>query len=172
MITDIDLNDSHTNGIDITKKLNKTKDTPVIFLTAQGDDELLENISMIDRSYYLSKPYKIDELLKIIKLMLYKYNPSSIKKVHLNDNTTFDINNKLLHQDDKEIKLTTKESLFVTLLSNQKNQIVSYDEIVEFVWENQPVSQTTMRQLASRVREKLSPISIETHHNLGYRLKI
>jgi len=171
MITDINLGDSLTNGINIVETLNKTKNTPVIFVTAYGDDELLEDIAMTDHSYYLSKPYDTDELLKVVKLTLYKHNLKNEIKANLSNNTIYDINNKVLYEGDKEIRLTAKESLFITLLSNRKNQIVSYDDIIKFVWDDEVVSPSTIRQLISRVREKLSYISIETHHGLGYRLK-
>jgi len=171
MITDINLGDSLINGVDIVETLNKTKNTPVIFVTAYGDDALLEDIAHTDHAYYLSKPYDTDELLKIIKLTLYKHNQKNEIRANLTHNTIYDINNKLLYEGDKEIRLTPKESLFITLLSNRKNQIVSYADIMQFVWDDEVVSPATIRQLITRVREKVSYISIETHHGLGYRLK-
>jgi DNA-binding response OmpR family regulator len=171
MITDINLGDSLINGIDLVETLNQIKNTPVIFVTAYGDDELLENIAMTDHSYYLSKPYDTDELLKVVKLTLYKYNLRNEIKATLSNNTIYDVNNKLLYEGDKEIRLTTNESLLITLLSNRKNQIVGNDDIAKFVWGDEHISPSAIRQLISRIREKLSYISIETHHGLGYRIK-
>jgi len=172
MITDINLGDVNVNGIDLVKKLNKTKNIPVIYLTSHGDDDTLEDVAQTNHSYYISKPYDSDTLLKIIKLTINKYRINNIEKVYLSQNIIYDINNKVLYCSDKEIKLTEKENLFLSLLVHRKNQIVSADDIVEFVWSDEVVSSGSMRQLISRAREKLSLLTIETHHGEGYKLKV
>jgi DNA-binding response OmpR family regulator len=172
MITDINLEDEHVNGIDLVKKLNKTKSKPVIYLTAYGDDETLKSVSDTNHCYFLSKPYDSNQLLQIVKLTVYKYKLNNIEKVYLSENIIFDINNNILYKEDKEIQLTTKENLILTLLVYRKNQIVSNDDILQFVWQDELISPATMRKLISRMREKLDDITIETHHGLGYRLKV
>jgi len=172
MITDINLGDAYVNGIDLVKKLNITKNIPVIYLTAHGDDDTLEDVAETNHSYYISKPYDSDSLLKIIKLTINKYRMNHIEKVYLNQDITYDMSNRILYCGDKEIKLTMKENLFLSLLVQRKNQIVSTYDIVEYVWSDEFVSQGSMRQLISRAREKFAPLTIETHHREGYRLKV
>lgn len=172
MITDINLGDEHLSGTDVVRELNRTKNRPVIYLTAYGDDETLQDVAQTAHTYYLSKPYDSDELLKIIKLTIYKYNINNIEKVDLSQNIIYDISNKILYYDDKEIQLTVKENLFLTLLVYRKNQIVSTDDIVQFVWNDEDIPQVSMRKLISRARQKLNFITIETHHGEGYRLRV
>ncbi len=172
MITDINLGDAYVTGIDLVKKLNTTKNIPVIYLTAHGEDDTLEDVAETSHSYYISKPYDSGSLLKIIKLTINKYKINHIEKVYLNQNITYDMSNRILYCEDKEIKLTMKENLFLTLLVQRKNQIVSTYDIVEYVWSDEFVSQGSMRQLISRAREKFAPLTIETHHGEGYRLKV
>lgn len=172
MITDINLGDAFIDGIDLVKKLNKTKNTPVIYLTAYGDDITLEDIAQTNHSYYLTKPYDNESLLKTIKLTMYKYKMNNIEKVYLSQNIIYEVCNKVLYHDGKEIKLTAKENLFLTLLVHRKNQIVSTEEIIEHVWQGESVLQGNMHQLISRAREKLTLLTIETHHGEGYRLRI
>ena len=172
MITDINLGDEHLSGIDIVRELNRTKNKPVIYLTAYGDDETLQDVSQTAHTYYLSKPYDSDELLKIIKLTIYKYNINNIEKVHLSQNIIYDISNKILYYDDKEIQLTVKENLFLTLLVYRKNQIVSTDDIVQFVWNDEAIHQVSIRKFISRARQKFDLLTIETHHGEGYRLRV
>jgi DNA-binding response OmpR family regulator len=172
MITDINLGDVYVNGIDLVNKLNLTKNIPVIYLTAHGDDETLEDVAVTNHSYYVSKPYDSDSLLKIIKLTINKYKMNQTEKVNLTQSITYDMSNRILYCSDKEIKLTMKENLFLTLLVERKNQVVSTYDIVEYVWEDEIVSQGSIRQLISRAREKFAPLTIETHHGEGYRLKV
>ncbi|MDO8453539.1 MAG: response regulator, partial [Sulfurimonas sp.] len=124
MITDINLGDAYVNGIDLVNKLNLIKKIPVIYLTAHGDDETLEDVAETNHSYYISKPYDSDSLLKIIKLTINKYKINHIEKVYLNQKMTYDMSNRILYCDGKEIKLTMKENLFLTLLVERKNQVV------------------------------------------------
>ncbi|MDO8453213.1 MAG: response regulator transcription factor [Sulfurimonas sp.] len=172
MITDINLGDRNVNGIDLVKKLNLVKNIPVIYLTAHGDDETLEDVAETNHFYYMSKPYNSDSLLKIIKLAIIIYKNNLVEKIYLNQNITYDMSNRILYCEGKEIKLTIKENLFLTLLVERKNQVVSTYEIVEYVWNKEVVSQGSMRQLISRAREKFAPLTIETHHGEGYRLKV
>lgn len=172
LITDINLGDAQMNGIDLVKTLNKIKNIPVIYLTSHGDDETLEDVAETNHSYYVSKPYDSQRLLKIIKLTINRYKINDIEKMYLTQDIMYDMSNKILYAYDKEIKLTMKENLFLDLLVHKKNQIVSTYEIAQYVWNDEEVSQGSMRQLISRAREKFVPLSIETHHGEGYRLKI
>ncbi len=172
LITDINLGDAYISGIDLVKTLNKTKNIPVIYLTGNGDDGTLEDVAETNHSYYVSKPYDSDALLKIIKLTINRYKMNNIEKVYLDKDIIYDMINRVIYYGDQEIKLTTKENLFLSLLFHRKNQIVSDYEISQYVWNDEEVSAGSMRQLISRVRAKLIPLSIETHHGEGYRLKI
>jgi len=172
LITDINLNHETITGIDIVKKLNLIRQTPVIYLSAYGDDETLQEIAQTNHSYYLSKPYDSQELIKLIKLISYKYKGNNIDRIYLNKDIIFDKNNRVLIVKDKEIKLTQKENLFLTLMLYRKNQLVSIDDLIEFVWNNEEVSKSNMRQFISRAREKLDVLEIQTYHGHGYKLKI
>jgi DNA-binding response OmpR family regulator len=172
MITDINLGDTAINGIELVKKLDPIKNIPVIYLTAYGDDETLEDVAETNHSYYISKPYDSESLLRIIKLTIKKYKINQIEKVYLTQNITYDMSNRILCCGDKEIKLTIKENLFLTLLVQRKNQTVSICDIIEYVWEDEVVSGGSIRQLISRAREKFAPLIIETRYGEGYRLKV
>ncbi len=134
MITDIHLDLENMDCINLVKKLNKKTNTPTIYLTSYHDDELFENIAMTNHSYYLTKPCNIDTLIHTIRFTICKHNLNNTEKTYLNHNTTYDMTNKLLTQEEKEIKFTVKENLFLMLLIYRKNQIVSSDEIMQFIW--------------------------------------
>jgi DNA-binding response OmpR family regulator len=172
LIADINLGDPSINGIDLVKILNKTKNIPVIYLTGNGDDGTLEDVAQTNHSYYVSKPYDSDALLKIVKLTINRYKMNNIEKVYLDKNIIYDMMNRVIYYNDKEIKLTSKENLFLSLLFYRKNQIVSDYEIAQYVWDDAEVSAGSIRQLISRARAKFIPLSIETHHGEGYRLRV
>ena len=172
LITDIYIDGKEFTGIDLVKRLNQIKSTPVIYLTDSNDEEVLRSIAQTSHSYFLSRPCNYEELLKIIKLTTYKYKSQNIVKVSLAQNIVYDITNRTLYSDSQEIKLTVKENLFLSLLFYRKNQIVNTEDIILFVWNCEKVSLGNMRQLICRAREKLSLLNIETLHGEGYRLKV
>lgn len=172
LVTDINLGDTNTNGIDLVTILNKTKNIPAIYLTGNGDDSTLEDVAQTNHSYYVSKPYDSDALIKIIKLTVNRYKINNIEKVYLDKNIIYDMTNGILYCNDIETKLTMKENLFLSLLFHRKNQIVSNYEIAQYVWNDEDVSSGSIRQLISRAREKFTHLSIETHHGEGYRLRV
>jgi CheY-like chemotaxis protein len=64
------------NGIEATKEIQKTKDIPIIFLTANTNKEIIENALKTTPSGYISKPFNDRELKYIIEIAIKKSKDS------------------------------------------------------------------------------------------------
>ena len=77
---------------------------------------------------------------------------------------TFTIKNKVIH-------LTHKELHVLHMLATNLNNNISYDKLKEYVWKNQEVSNSTIRDTVSRLKRKAVDLNIQTIIGFGYVLK-
>ena len=114
-------------------------DTPILFLTAKGTTEDKLNGFKAGGDDYITKPFNLDEFLARIRVLVkfslrqlhqdsglssYSFGPNYV------DFKTF----KATGHNGQEIKLTKKEALLLKLLLDRKNQVVSRQQILQYVW--------------------------------------
>ncbi|MDD3467374.1 MAG: response regulator transcription factor [Campylobacterales bacterium] len=169
----LDINTHEMSGLDFLKVIRESgNEAPVIMITAQID------ISSIDKAYdlgcseYLKKPFNLRELeLRMQKLTPVKkeQNQTVIK---ISENYTFDLKTKNLLFKNMPENLTKRQTLFVTLLVNNRNRIIDYDKIKSFVWgEDEYVEDSTIRSLVNRLRNELKEDFIVNHRGVGYAIE-
>ena len=120
---------------EITKKARANNiETPIIFLTAKEDLESKEKWFMIWWDDYLTKPFKLKELVLRIKNILKRVN----KITSINEIIIWDLN---LNLDLKEVKrewksiiLTPKEFIILEYLMKNKNKVIPKHELLEYIW--------------------------------------
>jgi len=172
VIADINIK-GDLNGIETAKLIKKNFNIPIIFLTSYHDDETLAEASSVDFTGYIVKPYLDEQLLREVKLASFRFGLNDTTKcVELNSGYTYDIQNKFLFKDDKEINLTNKEEQFLYLLIQNKNTIVSNEYIDLILWRDNVTYDENRRQLLFRLRKKVPELDIKTLKGEGYILKI
>ncbi len=72
ILMDINL-EGELSGIDVSKEINKTREVPVIYLTALADNNTLQEAKYTEPSGYLIKPFDEDMLRTSIEMGLYKF---------------------------------------------------------------------------------------------------
>ena len=120
---------------EITKKARANNiETPIIFLTAKEDLESKEKWFMIWWDDYLTKPFKLKELVLRIRSILKRVN----KITSINEIIIWDLN---LNLDLKEVKrewksiiLTPKEFIILEYLMKNKNKVIPKHELLEYIW--------------------------------------
>jgi DNA-binding response OmpR family regulator len=70
------------------------------------------------------------------------------------------------------ISLTKKENDVLYILCKNLNQNISYETLLEYVWQDQSVSNSTILDTISRLKKKAPNLNIETIINYGYILKL
>ncbi|MEA3553329.1 MAG: response regulator [Campylobacterota bacterium] len=163
------------DGIEISKDIHKTKNIPILYLTAFSDDETMERAFQANPIGYLIKPFKREDLKSTIQLAMYKIN--KINHVNINNNSRYigfdyyyDIDEELLYYKDKHIKLGRKERILMTMIVKAKGNVIHAKDLEEMIWRAQKPSHSALRTLVYRLKSKLGCQIIETTYSYGYRL--
>jgi DNA-binding response OmpR family regulator len=168
------------SGFDILKKsrANGIK-TPVILLTAKGEE--LDKVRGLELGAddYITKPFSLRELLARIKAILRRTNATSASTttsaVQIGRlSVTFE--QMIATENGEDIKLSHKEFEILNYLYRHCNKVVTRDELLDNVWgmDYQPTSRT-IDNFILRLRQKVDSAEsnhIHTIHGLGYKLTL
>jgi DNA-binding response OmpR family regulator len=167
----MDINiDGATDGINSAKILNKEYPIPVIYTTAYGDSNTIKEACDSNLYAYLIKPFEPNEVESALMIALKKIDICE-HIVDLGENQRYDLATHTLTIHNEVIPLTKKEDEILHLLCKNPNQNISYDTLLEYVWQDRSVSNSTIRDTVSRLKRKVPNLKIETLINFGYILK-
>ncbi len=161
----LDINVPNINGIEILTHIKQRyKSAYVIIISASIDIVSIKKAYKEKCDDYIKKPFYIEELLyKICNL------DSTTSYEILKDGFYYNIDNRtLLNKDNKIVSLTKKENLLLLLLLNNKNNIVTHNQIINYVYEDKVPLESSIRSLMRRLREKLPEGTINTLSGQGY----
>lgn len=175
-ILDLTLPDG--SGYDVCKKIKTIGDFPVIFLTAYDDEVNVVMGLELGADDYISKPFRVKELIARIKSVLRRYNRES-KGIIKIGNVLINTNKATVFKNGQEVILTAMEyKLFLILLNNRGN-ILSRNKLLEYIWdvEGDFVNDNTLTVYIKRLRDKIeddpsAPMIIKTIRGLGYVIEI
>ncbi|AVL00967.1 response regulator transcription factor [Pediococcus inopinatus] len=167
------------NGLEIIKKVREAKiETPVLVLTAK--DSLEDKITGFDTGAddYLTKPFHREELIVRVKALLKRSGVyQDDKRLLVDDNMWLNTENRQVMVDDQPLKLVGKEYEILAYLAQNKNIIVSREQIFDRIWGMD--SDTTINVVniyISNLRRKLEkagrPKLIQTLRNVGFLLEV
>lgn len=164
----LDINVPNIDGIKILKKIREFySDVPVLIISATVELDIIKESYDFGCNDYLKKPFFIDELeIKIERLC-----KISDEKIQFDTNSFFNYKDSLIIIENNEHRLTKKERLLLNLFLTQRNQVVSYDIIENYVWEGAFVSLESIRSLVRRLRKVLQKEYIQTVVDTGYIFK-
>lgn len=170
------------SGFDICKMVRKKGIiTPIILLTARGEE--IDKVLGLEfgADDYITKPFSLRELLARIRAVLRRTeNNSTIKNNETVQIGKLSINFSAFEGfvDKKEMKMSSKEVEILQFLWENQNQTVSRDDLLDKVWgmDYQPTSRT-IDNFILKLRNKIEQDPnhariILTMHGVGYRLHI
>lgn len=166
------------SGYELCDYVKERRDIPVIFLTAY-DDEV--NVVMgldMGADDYITKPFRIRELLSRINSVLRRYHKQiqtktviEIEKVRINT-----LEGKV-YKNGNEINLTALEYRLLLIFANHIGQVLSRNQLLEQLWDiaGDFVNDNTLTVYIKRLREKLedhpqNPTLIKTVRGIGYKV--
>lgn len=174
-ILDLTLPDG--SGYDVCREIKKSGDFPVIFLTAY-DDEV--NVVMgldLGADDYISKPFRIKELLARIKSVLRRYSKDSPDGVVSVGSIKVNTNEAKVYKNGAEIILTAMEYKLLLIFINNRGKVLSRQSLLEDIWDvaGDFVNDNTLTVYIKRLRDKIEedpakPQIIKTVRGLGYIL--
>jgi len=174
------------NGLELVQKIREKSETPVIFLTARGDEtDRILGLSL-GGDDYLVKPFSMAELKARVKVQFrhiqnrglgveesqYKDKVLSCGEINLN------LDEAICYKNEQEIILSAKEFLLLKLFMENKGRVLTKKQIYNAVWEEEYLfdGNTVMVHL-SRLRGKIeddpkNPSYLVTIRGIGYKLSV
>lgn len=169
----LDINIPYQNGEQLLKEIRKESNIPVIMVTSRANetDEILSISYGADD--YITKPYSPTILLLRIQ-NIFKRLDNSTEVLKYKD-LEVSLSRGTLSGSNKELELTKNEMLIFQHLLNNQNRIVSRDELMTILWNNEEyINDNALTVNISRLRSKLEdfgyPNAIETRKGQGYIL--
>ncbi len=170
----------HISGFDVCKKVrHENNDTPIIFLTAKGEE--IDKVIGLESGGddYLTKPFSLRELLARVKAVLRRTEKQSVntslQAIEIG-RLRVDFTTYTASIDGEPVKMTSKEFEILQYLLKHKNATISRDSLLDNVWgyDFQPTARTIdnfILKLRHKIEENPNePQIIITVHGMGYRL--
>ncbi len=149
IILDVTLPDG--NGIDLCRRLRKSIQTPVIFLTSCDDEADIVRGLDSGGDDYITKPFRLKELFSRIR--------ANLRRI----------------PDVPEMELTAVEQKLLSYLMLNREHYLTREQILEYLWDSKGifVNDNTLSVNISRLRDKLSRSEgcgrIVTKRGMGYK---
>ncbi len=171
----VDLRLPGMSGVEICKQLRAANvDTPIIVLSAVGDEIDKVLLLEIGADDYVVKPFGTRELMARIRAVLRRSSVESRKVVHVGD-VEVDLERRLAKRNGEEIKFTPAEYNLLAFFLQHPDRPLTRDMILNQVWGYSFMSNTrTVDAHVLKLRQKLEkdpnvPRHILTVHSVGYR---
>lgn len=171
----VDLSLPDGNGFTLCTEIKQRQETPVIFLTASGDEASVVTGLNMGADDYITKPFRPRELVARIKAALRKSGraPSTFEAGGLQVDTASGI----VRKEGSEILLSPLEYRLLLLFINNPKNIITRSRLLDELWDaaGEFVNDNTLTVYIKRLREKIekdpaNPQIIVTVRGTGYRL--
>ena len=165
------------DGFSVFKELrldSRTKDIPVIMLTAKAQlDDVIAGLEM-GADDYLTKPFSPKELVLRVKALLRRVNTTSSKSILTSNKLRLDKNTLECFASGKQIDLTPTEFKLLLLMVEREGSVQNRIDLLREVWGYRDTANSrTLDTHIKRLREKLGELSrcIQTIRGVGYQYK-
>jgi DNA-binding response OmpR family regulator len=150
------------------------RDVPVIFLTANSEENTVVAGLDMGAADYISKPFRPRELVSRIRGVLRR---SGRDTVVLLQNIAVDTERGIVTKNGRELPLSALEYRLLQVFVNNRGRLLSRDRLLEEIWDaaGDFVNDNTLTVYIKRLREKIeddpqNPNVIKTVRGLGYRV--
>ena len=163
------------NGFEICRRLKREKNTTVIMLSAK--DSIMDKVNglQIGADDYIPKPFAIEELIARIEVVFRREKTLSSSIVKFKD-ITINRNSRVVEKNNNEIILTNKEYEILMSLIDNKNRVVTREELLEKVWGYSYEPETNVvdvyiRYLRAKLNNENKEEYIQTVRSVGYIMR-
>jgi len=172
----LDLMLPDTTGVEVVKQLRHDHQTPVIVVSAVGDERM--KVQALDEGAddYLTKPFGMDELLARLRVALrHSSHLRPGQSLITAGPLTIDLDRRLVTMRGNDVHLTPTEYSLLKYLATHAGKVLTHPMILREVWgagyEDTAVLRTCIGQLRAKLEEDPDkPRLIRNEPRVGYRL--
>lgn len=144
--------------------------TPIIYLTVVDDEDEIVRSLDDGAADYITKPFRMRELLARIKKALHENGSNEILKI---GEAVIDVEAGRVCIKDQVIGLTALEYRLLLIFAQNQSVLLKREQILERIWDisGNFVEDNTLTVYVKRLREKLGEaVNITTVRGIGYRV--
>lgn len=174
VLLDVSLADG--NGFAVCRTIKADYGTPVIFLTAMGDEYSTVTGFDLGADDYISKPFRPRELISRIRNVL-RLTGSTGSVIQLGDVFVDTVKGKA-EKNGKDLFLSALEYRLLLIFINNRGVVLSRNQLLQSLWDfaGEFVNDNTLTVYIKRLRNKIeddprNPMIIKTVRGLGYRVE-
>jgi len=182
----LDLMMPEMDGIEVCQELRKEKATPVIMLTAKGEEANRVQGFEVGADDYVVKPFSPREVVLRVKALLRRSSSETFsgadtqtKDVLVFPHLTIDYDAHRVTADGQDVNLTPKEYELLCFLAKSPDKVFNRAQLLKEVWQYEFFGDLrTVDTHVKRLREKLSNVSktaakmIVTVWGVGYKFEV
>jgi two-component system KDP operon response regulator KdpE len=176
----LDLGLPDGDGIDLTRRIREWARTPIVVISARGQEG--DKVAALDAGAddYLTKPFGVGELLARMRVAL----RHAARAAGQPDDPVFtagdlrvDLEHRQVFVDEREVHLTPTEYKLLVTLVRHAGKVLTHRQLMKEVWGANTVTQApALRVHMTQLRHKLErdpaqPRHLLTEPGVGYRLK-
>lgn len=173
----LDLGLPDQDGVDLLRELREFSDTPVLIVSARGQEK--EKIAALDlgANDYMTKPFHMGELMariRVVERSLQKAGSDTGDTMFSCDWLTVDYEKRRVLVEGSEIHLTPTEYKTLLLLIANRGKVLTHNYIIQQIWGYEGGDSKSVRVFMANLRRKLekdttNPRFILTEVGVGYR---
>ncbi|MFT9597760.1 response regulator [Mesobacillus sp.] len=171
----IDIQLPRFDGFHWCRMIRSHSNVPIIFLSSRDHPTDMVMSMQLGADDFVQKPFHFEVLIAKIQAILrraYNYNATQ-NQLKTWCGATIDYDKNTVENEMGRIELTKNEIFILKLLIDQKNKIVSRDEVMNSLWDDKRfINDNTLTVNVNRLRKKLGEIGlghrIETKIGQGY----
>ena len=170
------------DGYEVCQRIREFSKTPIIMLTAKGDD--MDKILGLEYGAddYMTKPFNILEVKARIKAVMRRSRREELVKPKGETlsagGLVLDLENRRTFKNGEEIPLTSKEFEIIRILMENPGKVYKRDDLLRAVWgDDFPGDERTVDVHVRRLREKIesdagNPTYVHTRWGIGYYFSV
>jgi DNA-binding response OmpR family regulator len=172
------------DGIQFSRSILQQYNLPIVFISAYSDGETLEEVMELSPYGFITKPFSAKDVEVAIGIAYKRFHVDKDKKIpetqpqssqsniiQITPQFRFDTDVHTLYKNDIPVRLNKKQIKLIETLVLHCNQIVDYNTIIDEVWPDGVLADSSLRTLVYSIRQILPELPIESHSKMGYALR-
>jgi two-component system response regulator RegX3 len=187
----LDINLGDRSGFELCRKVRENYDMPILFISARSSDDDVLIALNIGGDDYIKKPFTLSILLAKVKAILDRYEKAKEAvrqatpavataygetKIVLTETVSLDTDSRKILTKEGPVALKAMEYKLLKYLADQPGRVVTKDELLQNVWDDEFVGEGTLAVHIRHLREKIEknpkePEVIKTIWGVGYMME-